>query len=409
MTATIEATEITTRQTYVIPASQREAADKLVAKVNRRAEKAGLPAYTVEVGAPREVPDPFDPRTDFVQTYSRVVDFTVIGAVPRFAGWSFVGLVERDGAGVTTVRTVPGVDEVPGLGVFRAEADRCLHCNTTRQRRRTFLVRHDDGRITQVGSTCVEAFLGMPVRGLDRLWESPFSSLEDEDFGGGYGPDRMYETITVLEFAVGIIDAHGYGSRSAAMYGGPTATADLVWRAMTGNDEQARELRNDYAAHANDAKAAAVQTWAQAIEGGENTYLVNLQAIASVNIVTVRNFGILVSAVIAYDKAQGIERERAAAKERPSVHVGVVGQKWEGIVTVTRRQAIESYYGVSYLVSMTTPEGNVVKWFASNPPAAIVEGATVTVAGKVKKHDTWQGQEQTVVTRCKVAELTPAA
>ena len=41
----------------------------------------------------------------------------------------------------------------------------CEHCRTRRARRTTYLLRHEDGRLAQVGSSCLAEFTSEPTRG----------------------------------------------------------------------------------------------------------------------------------------------------------------------------------------------------------------------------------------------------
>lgn len=86
-----------------------------------------------------------------------------------------------------------------------------------------------------------------------------------------------------------------------------------------------------------------------------------------------------------------------------SGHVGTVGEKIEFGATVEGVRSFEGGYGTTFVVRFRDAGGNLIVWFASNPPDCIEEGAKVSVVGTVKAHDTYADEKQTLVTRCKVA------
>lgn len=80
-------------------------------------------------------------------------------------------------------------------------------------------------------------------------------------------------------------------------------------------------------------------------------------------------------------------------------HVGTIGEKLTVRVTVSKVSDFANKYGAIRCHTMVDAEGHVFTWFASS--ARYESGQTLTLEGKVKKHDTYKGQSQTVLTRCK--------
>ncbi len=85
-------------------------------------------------------------------------------------------------------------------------------------------------------------------------------------------------------------------------------------------------------------------------------------------------------------------------------HWGTEGKRAEVTVKVLKTIAVEGDYGTSWLVIMEGSEGHAIKTFSSG---AFVEDAfraegteeTLRVKATVKKHDTYDGKPETIVTR----------
>lgn len=80
-------------------------------------------------------------------------------------------------------------------------------------------------------------------------------------------------------------------------------------------------------------------------------------------------------------------------------HVGKVGGKLTVRVTVSKVSDFTGAYGATRCHTMHDSEGHVFTWFASS--ARYDVGTVLTLVGTVKKHDSYKGVSQTVLTRCK--------
>jgi hypothetical protein len=97
-----------------------------------------------------------EPHPSIENAVVRYIDLEVEGVIPSENGWSFIATVVHTDDG-NIVRCVPGY-EVPAE--YRDRPTWCDHCKTNRVRRDTYIVRHEDGRIMQVGSSCLAEFIG---------------------------------------------------------------------------------------------------------------------------------------------------------------------------------------------------------------------------------------------------------
>lgn len=85
--------------------------------------------------------------------------------------------------------------------------------------------------------------------------------------------------------------------------------------------------------------------------------------------------------------------------------LGYVGGKIHTSGTVTALKTIDSQWGSSKLIVVTTDDGQAVKTFsASKASWELTEGALVEISGTVKAHETYHGNEATVISRPKIIQ-----
>lgn len=104
-----------------------------------------------------------------------------------------------------------------------------------------------------------------------------------------------------------------------------------------------------------------------------------------------------------------VEEVKVAAQS--SNWIAPVGQVVEKQVTVRFTKVCYANIGYgrtssSNMVVMHDANGNELTWFGSNDDAFnLKQGDVVTIKGKVKAHNEYNGKKQTVLTRCKVLKV----
>lgn len=78
--------------------------------------------------------------------------------------------------------------------------------------------------------------------------------------------------------------------------------------------------------------------------------------------------------------------------------VGTIGERIEIDVVVEKTVIFQGYYGPSTLHSMRGVDGNVYTWTTASKTWE--EGSEKTIRGTLKKHTTYKGTKQNVLTRC---------
>ncbi len=413
---TIQAvTDVTVREISMsarIEFSQLVATQEKLNKINERAAKKGLAGSLTMTF--EEVNVILVDEITKIRTERLMYDVKIHGNAPAFNGWEFVAKLDWDANAGLIVRSIPGAVQIDRESLRQGWCD---HCKTTRQRLVTYVVRsQSDGRQIQVGSSCLKDFTGqyttIAFPELDR-------NDETDGFFGGIAV-REYSPLTVLAVAWACVKLEGF---KPASNGGDTTKSDVHTALNPSKSKADREWASKIAPLADEAAEKAVDLLAWILSddfSGDSDYVLNMKAIASGVAVSARNIGILASAPQAWAKA--LERTLVRQRENsayansvfigtaPDKEAGVKGSRHELTVEIKAIKYIPGNYGSTTLYTMITPEGNVVKWFASNDTLGEEIGARYVIRGTVKKHDLWEGMKSTALTRCSIVdELEPVA
>lgn len=342
------------------------------------------------------------------------IPLTLTGDAPKYAGWTLVAALTHV-EGETVVRSH---GDVPAI--YRNRGSVCDHCNTSRQRAETYLVRHDDGRHMQVGSNCLKDFLGHEEAEKLALQATmlylAFGAAEDGEEGGfGGGGHRDHLTLEeYLPMVAWCVRAQGWVSRKAARERDlGAATADnALW--YVGDAKARKEVGADPTAE--DAKLAAdAMLWAESLTdeqvAGDNDYLHNLRVVARCGYVTNKLAGVGASMITAYERHLGRERAKVERATRPaSTHVGTVGVRSCWDATLDFVTGYETDFGYTTICKFRSTTGAVIVWKASSTGITRADvGKRFMVCGTVKKHDDYKGEAQTQISRCDVADFDQAA
>lgn len=346
-----------------------------------------------------------------VHRWTTMNEVRVFGPRPCYEGWSLVGRLDFASVPGACVRAmVPG--EVCPPAFYEVAADRCDHCGHRRRRNDTFLVRHESGEIKVVGRTCLADFLGHAspeaiatlcelLGSLDTLG----ADAESDGWGGGRGFDA-WEPEEVLELAAFSIRSYGWASSRE-----DCATRDDVLSLLVPCiDARAERARKERLAEVTDhdrAHGRAALAWVRE-QTPDGDYMHNLATVLGPTaMVTGKTAGIAVSGILAYDRAMERETKRRSREALPTADTFVAEPKkridCEGTIELLR--SWETQWGCTTLVKWRDADGNVFVWKSSSSPE-LSTGDTIKVRGTVKAHETYKGELQNVLTRCKVEVVT---
>lgn len=411
-------TDIETPATYKVLLDKRQSVEAALLQLQKRAVKRGLSPLLWSWG--KAYITSHEER-DGSKTKIARIPLTFEGSAScRFEGWTFVAALEHlDGENI--VRALPGKTLPPE---YRTRGPQCDHCKLARRRADTYVVRHEDGRLVQVGSTCIADFLGSSDATKIAAYATMLASArglaeggESEGFGGGGSGDvALSQYLPIVAWCVRV---QGWTSRTVARERGSSATADIALHFMSCREKSTCKICREANCKPTDvdiALAEASEVWAESLSDGEvnaqagSDYLHNLRAVARTGVVGFRSAGIAASMVTAYERAQGVARKRAERAARPaSVHVGTVGKRETfSNLALDFVTGYDTQYGYTTVLKFITDAGAVLTWKASNTDIVRGDvGKRYDVKGTVKKHDEYKGQKQTLLSRCTVTEVKP--
>lgn len=414
---------------YRVPAAQFGKLESILADLSKRAQKLGVEPVELKVLS-KEVVDTneaivgesFDGTPVIIghrpvkRTFYTV---RVTGGYPHLSGWHFVAKAEPTPFG-TLVSTFPG-ETTPES--FRETDLHCDHCGVERRRGLVYVLRHDDGRYVQVGSTCIKDFLGSDKTPDALATAAQFGSLLREYLAGesdefersGYGiATPQVDAVEFLSVVSAFSRQFGFVTGKQAQELGATATGRRAWQYLTWSNQARREHEDNGFEGVNDedvSRAETVVVWARALPG-KSEFENNMRIAASLDYVAEKTVGVLGYAIEAFrrevEKALRARHEAEVKATRPAPstpYAAEVGErKVFGPLKVVRVRDFDGDYGVSRLVSTLDAEGREICTFTSGGWAFNVdEGDEITIKGTVKEHGSFNGTPQTKLTRCALA------
>jgi hypothetical protein len=409
-----------------IPAYRRDDLDHKLAIANRRLERGGVDGRFSYVAVPVErkirkgaieLPDgTLFGGTEVVEPW---LDITLDALKIGGGDHTFVAALVGEEAGYT-VHCAPG-QSLDGWVRPPVDDIHCDHCGLKRDRRRIYIVRDDrDGKLLQVGHSCIELYTGLKIKG---LWALEFGKelrgWADEDTGGGFG-DRDYgapvDKVLALAFAFAD-EGRSYVSIKAAEAGVGDATGGLVRSALffpprpprSGASPREHAAYEDFLAKVRLAEVfvtdaaliAGIREAADTLEAGTD-YGDNMKVILAGEYVSGRNVGILASLVAVYarEKELAVKREQEAKSPPAKGFLAAVKVRVRDLELALRTvKSWEGQWGWTTLLVGRSADGHTVKWFASGS-LDLEPGDTLFLkAATVKAHEVYEGVDQTVITR----------
>lgn len=290
-------------------------------------------------------------------------------------GWEFIGRVDHEAIGNLIV-SVPGSEHGVDLHKMfgNSEPSYCDHCNTTRRRTSTFVLKNAEGKIKRVGRQCLKDYLPGGDKAVSQVvsYAQYLSDIEErlrqwasasdgggedyeEGMGGGWRSMSHFNARGIIGVTIAIVKAMGYMSKSQAnKYSesgdvAPLTTADVIDMMYNDLDATKKEpkLKEVYAdLDENNEKytkeAEKIVDWADSyldkqLEDQYNKmreYYQNLSTIvkgikksADAHIPK-KYLGYLVSIVPLYNKhveSENAEKKASESGEKVSQYVGMIG------------------------------------------------------------------------------------
>ena len=403
---------------YYIHEANIERLEKSLNTIQNKCNKYGLDFHYERVG--EEIKE--YENNDGDKVYAKFIIVEVSGTVTH-GDWSFVATIDHHEKG-NIIRAYDTELEIPEK--YTTCGPTCEHCNKIRSRKDTYLVYNKETHeFKQLGKSCMTEYTnGLDAEVVASLC-SMYTKIEDASYYGGTSYTRYMNVEKTLRYAFECFRHFGYEKAYNDEYQtwNKTSTRERVSDYMTlleggrrlSTSEREKLQHEVDEVHFNPDSEYAVQSteeamkWIATQDDPNNHYLFSLYIICSEQYQEYRNFGMLVSLPVAYDRhLKDIEyqekkkAERAADPRMNSQHIGEVGER----LTITCKtfdfvKSFDSEWGMSHLYKFTDENDNVFSWFSSNY-IDLDEVEVKTIKGTVKSHSEFNGMKETQMTRCKV-------
>lgn len=409
------------QRTVVIRPDRLERAANRLEAANKRLQRAGMQEFVWTVLKREENLVPgrksFGGLIDYVEVVDLVIDYPEV----KTSTHEFVGTLRQEESGMLT-----SLKEGTELGGWRPRESYCDHCGTNRRRNNTYIIKdHETGEYSQVGSSCVEGYLGVDPAHLFSLNFDPLGDeIEDLSKTGSYGSYHTVEHKTDVRksLAVALVvsnDGADYKKRTSWWGAIPSERikSDVsTYASVVAGVRDVDEDHPDYewtqkvqSKAEERLKDGSVDAFITEVlnDPDESEYIQNLKVLLSGDQCHWRNLGLLASAVTVYNRKHKVKAEPKTA--HVNEWLGKPDEKLTGInAKVERVRYKENQYGITTIVTMRAESGHELTWFASNSPD-LSEGDSVAIKSTtVKEHGEWQGNKNTIVTRTKL-EVTSSA
>jgi len=380
---------------FKIPEGRMSDLEDRLLKVNKVCVKLDLAPWVLTVHETLFKPDPQNQSAKI-----KYFSVTLTGETPKLNGWELAGKIEQaPNSKANLLLSVPGFDLPP---LYQHKDHYCDHCQSARSRKVSYVVHKEGGEYKEVGSNCLKDFLGHRSAESLILFYTYLREIAEDTWEPGSGPSISYESLVdLLAFTARVIEREGYFKADSEK-----ATSGVIFSLFVPvQGSKARAEQNDLREHyeptvRNRETAAKAIEWVR-VSTDPSNYMHNLRTLMAEDDVPLTKLGFLVSSVQAYLKEMGLAVQRAAKIEKSNLHVGTIGERSEFTLMLTRIREVNSSFGVTTIHAFEDEAGNAFTWFASARDLSATQDYNefFKVKATVKKHDEYQGRNQTVLTR----------
>ena len=379
--------------TYTIPAIVKDELQKKLEKLSKKANAYGNHltwSFSEEFVTTRNV---YTVDSEIkVKTLSDTqkvfaVDVTIDSDIIKKDGYTVVAQIEAVGYEQNLVKMLD--DSTPELAWYTNPLY-CEHCGCNRLRRFVFIVRDESGCCKQVGKTCLKDYCGIDPKLIAMSKELTDEIIEEYGIDGydfsGSG-EFGYDVLKNIAEAYEIVKKHGYvksdennSTKSRLMY-------------EIGRAEPSKEA-TDFAQKMQDELSKA--------DYSELTdFLRNVKSLIDAKYCRMNAFGYLAYAPVAFQNYMKKREQKQNQEETKGLsdYIGTIGEKISADIKEFRLiTSWQTVYGCTHLYKFTTSDDNTIVWYASK----CIGDNVKKITGTIKDHKEYDGEKQTVLTRCKV-------
>lgn len=392
-------TEESVQVSHLIPLENLDSLREKLSKLNKISQKLELPPITVSFGE-KMYRDFKTEQGDIKVPYILV---KISGTFPRLPGYQFVAKLEK-----INDRNLFGVkNEIKEEWVHMKSF--CDHCKSNRARKETYLVKEEEtGRILQIGSSCIDQFIGSESLDSLALRASIFEIFEDRELTEKTSGQRN-KVVFTEEFIATVIATtkkFGFVSKSQA-----EASLGLRPTALTAFNQLIpifpQSERVDLTVSESDrekAQMAIAKIDAVLGELMNSSLGINIKTLClspELHFNNIHIAALLGKAAVRYDE------ESTKAKSPPFLgnYLGSVGEKISVWVRVEKVQAFESGFNGSMvnMIIMKDESGNTITTTTGGSFSPGVD-SVIEIKGTIKAHKEYKGVKQTVLQRVSVIQ-----
>lgn len=378
-------------KTYTINVAFLEKLTAKLANFNKKFAKYGNGSVTFEVSEPYAI------KSSKTSTMIEVVDVTVEGSY-KVCDYEFVACLDWDIETKQNIIKTASIDvKVP---VEYRTRNYCDHCNTTRNRKSTVLLRNvESGEYRQVGKGCVKDYLGRDIADY-ASYLSLFDNLDEFIKEDSFTSEKpLFKVRDILLQVIEDVKRFGYISKAKSWDNNCLSSAQRCYAAFNRTRDEDGLICEIYdVTEESMAKYLDVEEFVNNLSN-EDDYIHNIQILINKHYVDFSNMGLVVSIYGYFLRETAKREELKKTEENPSKYIGNVGDKVSFTAVPECVYSMDTEYGMYYIYKFTTSEGNVVIWKTSK----FLEDNEITLKGTVKTTEIYKGVKQTEVTRCRVA------
>lgn len=361
---------------FFIYEGNQEACEKEMMKIRRKCINAGIPFMYRLTG--HELFKEYGKKPNTINV--RFIEVEAEGKI-KWNGWNVIARIEHKDVG----NLVYSMTNTPDAKWWTIDSF-CDHCRTNRARNITYILEDKDGNRKQVGSTCLKEFTnGLDVEALAKYFE--IYNMDERD---AYIPTTktvLYlKTRDILSAYIKETEEHGFVKSTEEN------STKLNGRRYFGTDNK------------NMDKVEAVIKFYEA-KDDVSDFIMNVKTVLKNEYCDFSMFGILACLWHCYThELERIKREQQEKEiNKTSKHLYKKGSKIQIEVTGRIVTSFENFYGETVnIYRFTDREGNVYTWKSSCwIGEKIQNGGWFILCGTVKENSTYEGEKQTVLTRCK--------
>lgn len=393
-----------TSYTTTIPLDNLPMIQERLAKKNKKLKNSGIQEqFEMEISKPylKEI------SKGIINENVEMIDIKINKPVISFGGYNIIGSIDKEEGGLI-YKNFSNETYTPKLMV-------CDHCGKKRHRNRTFILKNsNNGEIKQIGSGCVEAYVGIKA---PSLWVYEKDNLDDIDENLTDYNSFSHRSVPIkdlLNIALGITNGgKDFVSKRAVEYSGKTSSAEIINNYINNNNgikNKSEEIITNRIEKYRNSNAADDLIQKIKDSNDDSEWMNNLKTIVNGENVSKKNIGLVVSAVSILKKE---DQEKANKISFTKGFAGKIGEKlFAQKVTVVKKITQEVFDPYTYsgrykerdILTLKNKDGHMLTFFASRK-IGVEEGKTVTLKGAtVKDHGQFKGIDQTILTRARFDE-----